>query len=93
VSESQRRHGHAGTSKRIERRDVTGMSFAFMARDDAWSLDAHGLPLREVFDMSMSEVSPVSFPAYPATSLSTGPEGTGRSVDFARMQIKALRAR
>jgi HK97 family phage prohead protease len=81
--------GHVET---VERRDVTGMSFAFMARDDAWSLDDR-LPLREVFDMSMSEVSPVSFPAYPATTLGTGPEGSGRSVDFARKQLRVLLAR
>ena len=50
-----------GHVESVERRDVTGMSFAFMARDDAWSLD-DGLPVREVFDMSMSEVSPVRSP-------------------------------
>ena len=58
-------------------------SSVFMAHDDAWSLD-DGLPVREVFDMSMSEVSPVSLPAYPATTLSTGADGTGRSVAFAQ---------
>jgi phage head maturation protease len=63
-----------------------------MARDDAWSWTM-GLPVREVFDMNMSEVSPVSFPAYPATKLSAGAEGTGRSVDFARRQLQTLLAR
>ncbi len=72
-----------GHVESVERRDVTGMSFAFAARDDAWSLD-DGVPVREVFDMSVSEVSPVSFPAYPATTLSTGAEGTGRSIELAR---------
>jgi phage head maturation protease len=68
------------------------MSFAFMARDDAWYLD-DGVPVREVHDMTMSEVSPVSFPAYPATTLSTGADGTGRSVSFAHRQLKALLVR
>jgi hypothetical protein len=40
-----------------------------------------------------SEVSPGSFPAYPATTPSTGAEGTGRSVDFARRQLLTLLAR
>jgi phage head maturation protease len=81
-----------GHVESVARRDVTGMSFAFAARDDAWSLD-NGLPVREVFDMTMSGVSPVSFPAYPTTTLGTGAEGTGRSVDFARRQLQTLLAR
>jgi hypothetical protein len=66
------------------------MSFAFMARDEAWYLD-DGLPVREVFDMTMSEVSPVSFPAYPATTLSTGADGTGRTANAARAVGPAVR--
>lgn len=60
----------------IERRDVTGMSFAFNALDDDWHLD-NGDPIREVLDMRVREVSPVSFPAYPQTDVDVG-SGIGK---------------
>lgn len=52
----------------VERGDVTGMSFGFRAIEDEWTFDGP-IPLREVFDMRVSEVSPVTFPAYPDTDL------------------------
>jgi phage head maturation protease len=44
-----------------------------------------GVPIREVTDMLMNEVSPVSFPAYPATTLGTG---EGRSIELARRMLQ-----
>lgn len=52
----------------VERGDVTGMSFGFRAIEDEWTFDGP-FPLRELFDMRVSEVSPVTFPAYPDTDL------------------------
>lgn len=52
----------------IERRDVTGMSFGFIALEDDWWLE-EGIPHREILDMVVVEVSPVSFPAYESTSI------------------------
>lgn len=52
----------------VERRDVTGQSFAFRTVDDEWDFD-HETPLRDVLDMRVSETSGVSFPAYPQTTL------------------------
>ena len=81
-----------GHVESVQRRDVTGMSFAFRALDDEWRMD-HGVPVREVTDMRVSEVSPVSFPAYPATNISFGPDGTGRSLDLAWKMHRTRMAR
>lgn len=61
----------------IERRDISGMSFAFSAIDDEWFLEDR-MPRRTVLDMDVSEVSVVAFPAYPQTSIKLGPA----SLDF-----------
>lgn len=59
-------HGYVES---VERRDINGMSFAFSVITDDWRME-DGMPLREVLDMDVYEVSGVSFPAYPATTLS-----------------------
>jgi HK97 family phage prohead protease len=50
----------------IERRDVTQMSFAFSAIRDKWA-QGDGAQTRELLEVRLFEVSPVTFPAYPAT--------------------------
>jgi HK97 family phage prohead protease len=52
----------------ISRGDVTGMSFAFRTLEDEWHIE-DGEPVREVLDMIIREVSVVTFPAYPETSV------------------------
>lgn len=59
----------AGHVESVARGDVTGMSFGFMALDDDWHVE-DGMPTRDVLDMRVMEVSPVSFPAYPQTDVS-----------------------
>lgn len=54
----------------IKRGDIDGMSFGFQTRSDAWSTD-DGMPLRELTDVDLSEVSVVTFPAYPDTAVAT----------------------
>lgn len=57
----------------IRRGDVSGMSFAFNSRGegrDTWEKPgADGVAQRTVLDADLFEVSPVTFPAYPATSV------------------------
>jgi HK97 family phage prohead protease len=53
----------------IRRGDVDQMSFGFVCLRDNWIKDDNGFPLREVLEVELWEVSPVTFPAYPDTSV------------------------
>ena len=53
----------------VRRGDLTGMSFAFTGAQDKWEQDAEGL-LRTVTAATLTEVSAVAWPAYPATRVS-----------------------
>lgn len=56
----------------IRRGDVSGMSFAFSAKrdgGDTWAKGGDGVAERTLLDADLWEVSPVTFPAYPATSV------------------------
>lgn len=52
----------------LRRRDVTGMSFSFRTLEDKWNLKTDP-PTRTLLDMRVHEVSVVSMPAYPETSV------------------------
>ncbi len=57
----------------IRRGDVSGSSFGFVVEEDTW--DESGvkkgqLPLRTLEKLSLFDVSPVTYPAYPQTSVS-----------------------
>jgi hypothetical protein len=64
----------------IERQDISGMSFAFRAIDDLWHLEDE-MAIREVFDMHVTEISPVSFPAYPQTDINVGGKSKRSATD------------
>jgi HK97 family phage prohead protease len=53
----------------IERGDLRGASFAFTTRKDAWNR-IDGAYVRTLLDVDLYDVSPVTFPAYPATDVS-----------------------
>lgn len=53
----------------IQRGDIDQMSFAFQTTNDKWEF-LDGVPLRTVQDVKLFDVSPVTYPAYPQTSVS-----------------------
>lgn len=54
----------------IQRGDVTGMSFLFEHSADTWGKpDAEGVAERTVLESILHEISPVTFPAYPSTTV------------------------
>jgi HK97 family phage prohead protease len=75
----------------VERGDISGMSFGFRVAPggEEWRHE-DGESIRYVSDMTISEVSVVGFPAYPATDVQVAQrslqqfqqEHGGRSVDF-----------
>jgi len=53
----------------LERGDLTGSSFAFQVRGDEWQHGKGGAPdIRTILDVDLLDVSPVTYPAYEATS-------------------------
>lgn len=59
----------AGYVESIRRGDVDGMSFGFMVDRDDWTRAQDGTTVRTVTEGRLVEVSPVAFPAYPASSV------------------------
>jgi HK97 family phage prohead protease len=53
----------------VRRGDVTGASFGFRTRKDAWRQDA-GVLVRELLDIEIGEISLTAFPAYAQTDVS-----------------------
>ena len=56
----------------VRRGDISGMSFAFLARKQQWDEPKKKgqLPLRTLLNLQLFDVSVVTYPAYPQTSVS-----------------------
>lgn len=60
----------AAVREAVARGDVTQSSFAFSVKTERWTKGEHGeLPLRELLDVDLYDVSPVTYPAYRDTSV------------------------
>lgn len=70
------------TFAKIERGNITQMSFGFMAKREVWTEpdDAPELPLRELLDVDLWDVSPVTYPAYDDTDVQAREYARGRAV-------------
>lgn len=60
----------------VRRGDVSGASFGFRARRDRWNASRTE---RELLDLDLYDVSPVTYPAYQATSVSARSSNGGPS--------------
>src|SRR5215469_2694548 len=53
----------------MRRRDITGSSFGFICKRDQWTDNPDGSVTRRILEFDqLLDVSPVTFPAYPASS-------------------------
>jgi len=56
--------------ERIRRGDVDGMSIGFIVRKQVWTnIAEEDMELRDIQDVELIDVSPVTFPAYPQTDI------------------------
>lgn len=77
----------------IRRGDVTGGSFAFRTLTDNWHME-EGIAVREILDMRVSEVSVVTFPAYPDTDAEVAKRSLAAfTARVGRLSIPGLRAK
>lgn len=81
----------------VERRDVNGMSFGFRAVKQTWD-DTTEPPSRTLEKVEISEISIVTFPAYPDTSVglrsleAARAEGAAQNAAAARRRVAEKRA-
>lgn len=78
----------------VERGDVSSMSFQFLARREEWD-DSGDMPVRTLLEVELVDISPVTFPAYDATSLLVKAPGTqqGRGISASVVQFANRTAR
>ena len=89
---------------KIKRGDVSGSSFGFRVTEDDWddSPTKKGkLPMRTIRSVELFDVSPVTYPAYPQTSVTARAKGeaaaeamktyTAHLADVARRQVQRAR--
>lgn len=74
----------------IERGDVSQMSFGFRVVKDSWQTDDRQ-NLRTLEEVDLFDVSPVTFPAYPQTSIQTRSILQNAGLDFDAIQRVLIR--
>ena len=73
----------------IRRGDVDQMSFSFGVQKDEWTQErSEELPTRRLIKASLSDVSPVTFPAYPDTDVAVRSLETWRGAGLKRGQTQ-----
>lgn len=70
----------------IRRGDVDQMSFAFNTVKDAWTRNENGTDERELIEVRLHDISPVTYPAYPDTSV-----GLREDINTLVAELRAMR--
>lgn len=77
----------------IDRGDVDGCSFAFQVTKQTWreekDSDGHYITYREIEDVDLFDVGPVTYPAYEGTSVSGRAQDRAGLLDGAPVEIRA----
>lgn len=76
----------------IKRGDISGSSFAFRATKVVWGQevrDGKEIEIREIMDLDLGDVGPVTYPAYEATSADT--RSVGANEQELRSELMASR--
>lgn len=73
----------------LKRKDVTGSSFSFRVVKEAWIKREDGTEIREIHDVDLYDVGPVTFPAYPGSDSSVRTE----DVEVAKRSLSEFRER
>jgi HK97 family phage prohead protease len=76
--------------KAVARGDVSGMSFGFRVVEDTWNWETDP-PTRTIMDMKVSEVSVVTFPAYPATDIQVALRSLNAAHPMAHRSVRWLK--
>jgi len=82
--------GHAAdTWRMIGRGDITQMSYAFRAVKERWTFfdDDEDPALRELLEIELFDVSPVTYPANPATDIGLGQRSLAHIAERADMGV------
>lgn len=79
---------HQRVASKLDRGDVTGSSFAFVATRTSWieqkQADGKWIYIRQIEDLDLYDVGPVTYPAYEGTT-------AGRSITQARQAVRQIR--
>ena len=74
---------HTSVAAKIDRGDLTGSSFAFIARRTVWleetDADGNRIWVRQIEDVDLYDVGPVTWPAYAATTAGRSQHRSGSS--------------
>ncbi|MBQ1292546.1 MAG: HK97 family phage prohead protease [Clostridiales bacterium] len=75
----------------VDRSDITGMSFMFSVKSDAWDDIESDHPTRHIREIDkVFEVSAVTFPAYEATSIQA--RGLSEALESAKESLESAKA-
>lgn len=77
----------------VRRGDISQSSFAFAVTEDAWEYPSQALPIRTIVRARLFDVSPVTYPAYEATTVSARSLVAAQQADAWRMELEQARER